>query len=318
MSRKPLALALGAMLAAGTALTSLTALAAGEKIVVSFQNMSEPFVIAMNRALQDEAKKLDVSLIVVDAQSNSPKQSADLANAVVQGAKGVIVAPNDAKALAPAIDDVQAEKIPVVTVDRRVEGTARPVAHVGADNVAGGRTMAAYVQTLFPNGARIVHLSGQPGSSSAIDRAKGFRDGITAAGAKYQIIADQTANWRRAEGLTVTEGILTANSANPPDVVVASNDDMALGALEAVRSVLGAKSKVQVIGFDALPETLDKVRKGEIAGTVEQSPSTQIRTALNTLVDHIRKGTELKSLAIEPTLITRDNLDKADRIAEVN
>lgn len=318
MSRKPLALALGAMLAAGTALTSLTALAAGEKIVVSFQNMSEPFVIAMNRALQDEAKKLDVSLIVVDAQSNSPKQSADLANAVVQGAKGVIVAPNDAKALAPAIDDVQAEKIPVVTVDRRVEGTAKPVAHVGADNVAGGRTMAAYVQTLFPNGARIVHLSGQPGSSSAIDRAKGFRDGITAAGAKYQIIADQTANWRRAEGLTVTEGILTANSANPPDVVVASNDDMALGALEAVRSVLGAKSKVQVIGFDALPETLDKVRKGEIAGTVEQSPSTQIRTALNTLVDHIRKGTELKSLAIEPTLITKDNLNKADRIAEVN
>jgi inositol transport system substrate-binding protein len=317
MSKNTLALAFGAALAATTALTSFSALAAGEKIFVSFQNLSEPFVIAMNRALQAEAKVLDVSLIVVDAQSNSPKQSADLANAVVQGAKGVIVAPNDAKALAPAIDDLLAEKIPVVTVDRRVEGTTKPVAHVGADNVAGGRTLANWVVKTFPNGARIVHLSGQPGSSSAIDRAKGFRDGIAAAGAKYQLIADQTANWKRAEGLTVTEGILTANASNPPDVVVASNDDMALGALEAVRSTSGGKSKTLVIGFDALPETLGKIRAGEMSGTVEQSPSTQIRTALNTLVDHIRKGTELKSMALEPTLITKDNLDKADRIGEV-
>jgi inositol transport system substrate-binding protein len=313
MSKNTLALAFGAALAATTALTSFSALAAGEKIFVSFQNMSEPFVIAMNRALQAEAKVLDVSLTVVDAQSNSPKQSADLANAVVQGAKGVIVAPNDAKALAPAIDDLLAEKIPVVTVDRRVEGTTKPVAHVGADNVAGGHTLANWVVKTFPNGARIVHLSGQPGSSSAIDRAKGFRDGIAAAGSKYQLIAD----WKRAEGLTVTEGILTANASNPPDVVVASNDDMALGALEAVRSTSGGKSKTLVIGFDALPETLAKIRAGEMSGTVEQSPSTQIRTALNTLVSHIRKGTELKSMALEPTLITKDNLDKADRIGEV-
>ncbi|MFD1625415.1 substrate-binding domain-containing protein [Azospirillum griseum] len=317
MSKNTLALAFGAVLTATTALTSFSALAAGEKIVVSFQNLSEPFVIAMNRALQAEAKVLDVNLTVVDAQSNSPKQSADLANAVVQGAKGVIVAPNDAKALAPAIDDLLAEKIPVVTVDRRVEGTSKPVAHVGADNVAGGRTLANWVAKNFPNGARIVHLSGQPGSSSAIDRAKGFRDGIAAAGSKYQLIADQTANWKRAEGLTVTEGILTANASNPPDVIVASNDDMALGALEAVRSTSGGKSKTVVIGFDALPETLGKIRAGEMAATVEQSPSTQIRTALNTLVDHIRKGTELKSLALEPTLINKDNLDKADRIGEV-
>lgn len=317
MPIKSLGFAFGAVLAATTALTSFSALAAGEKIFVSFQNLSEPFVIAMNRALQAEAKVLDVSLLVVDAQSNSPKQAADLANAIVQGAKGVIIAPNDAKALAPAIDDLIAEKIPVVTVDRRVEGTSKPVAHVGADNVAGGRMLADWVIRTFPNGARIVHLSGQPGSSSSIDRAKGFREGIIAAGSKYVLIADQTANWKRAEGLTVTEGILTANSANPPDVVVASNDDMALGALEAVHSTSGGKSKTLVIGFDALPETLGKVRVGEMSGTVEQSPSTQIRKALNALVDHIRKGTELKSVALEPLLITKENLEKADRFAEV-
>jgi inositol transport system substrate-binding protein len=317
MSKKSLGLALATALAATTALTSLSALAAGEKIVVSFQNLSEPFVIAMNRALQAEAKTLDVNVIVVDAQGNSPKQAADLANAIVQGAKGVIVAPNDAKALAPAIDDLLAEKIPVVTVDRRVEGTSKPVAHVGADNVAGGRILADWVVRTFPDGARVVHLSGQPGSSSAIDRAKGFRDGMTAAGAKYKLIADQTANWKRAEGLTVAEGILTANTASPPDVIVASNDDMALGALEAVHSTSGGKSKTLVIGFDALPETLGKVRAGEMSGTVEQSPSKQIRTALDALVDHIRKGSELKSVALEPVLITKDNLAVADRIAEV-
>jgi inositol transport system substrate-binding protein len=293
------------------------AFADGEKIVAAFHNLAEPFFVFMQRELTDEAKKQNVSVSVLDGQASSPKQTSDVENALVQGVDGIVLAPTDVKALAPAVNEVIEEEIPLVTVDRRVEGADKPVAHVGADNVAGGRKMAEWVVKNYPNGARIVLLTGQPGSSSGIDRAKGVHDAIAKAGDKYKIVAEQTANWERAQGLTVSENILTSLSGNPPDVILALNDDMALGAIEAIHSTGLSGKGIKVLGFDAVPEALKQIKAGQMAATVEQSPSVQIRTALKALVDNIRNQTELKSTAIEPVLITAENIQKAERIAEV-
>jgi inositol transport system substrate-binding protein len=99
--------------------------------------------------------------------------------------------------------------------------------------------------------------------------------------------------------------------------VVADNDDMAPGTLEAIGTVGLRDAGIRVIGFDAVPEALRMIRAGEMAASVEQSPSRQIRTALQAVADNIRSGTELKSASIEPFLITRNNLDQADRYAEM-
>lgn len=288
---------------------------AKEKIVANFTSLAEPFFVFMRREIIDEAKQLDVEVAVLDGQSSSPKQTADIENALAQGVDGIILAPNDVKALTPVVNEVLKEKVPIVTVDRRVEGADKPVPHVGADNVAGGRKMAKWVIDNFPNGARIVFLTGQPGSSTGIDRAKGVREGIAAGGEKYKIVAEQTANWSRDQGLSVTQSILTSLTGNPPDVIIASNDDMALGALEAVHT-LGLKN-VKVIGFDAVPEALRKVKSGELGATVEQNGGQQIRTALRMLVENIRKGAEMKSTNIEPILITPNNLQDAARYSEM-
>jgi inositol transport system substrate-binding protein len=300
-----------------TSLATSTAFAAGEKIVASFHNLAEPFFVFMNKEVRDEAKKLDINVSVVDGQSNSPKQTADVENAITQGVAGIILAPTDAKALAPAVDDAIGAGIPVVTVDRRVEGTSKPVPHVGADNVAGGRKMAEQVVKQFPNGASIVFLLGQPGSSSAIDRAKGVHDAIAAAGPKYKIVAEQTANWARDQGLTVTQNILTSLTSAPPNAIIASNDDMALGAIEAVASAGLQKNGIAIVGFDATPDALKKVKDGEMLATVEQDPGRQIRTALRTLVDNIRNKKPIESVAVEPVVITSANLNAAARFSEL-
>jgi inositol transport system substrate-binding protein len=290
---------------------------AGERVVVSFHNMAEPFFVVMQRELLDEARKLGVEVVVLDAQANSAKQTADLENALVQGAAGIILAPTNVDALAPAVNEVLAAKVPVITVDRRVEGTTAPVPHVGADNVAGGRMLADWVVKRYPEGANIVVLTGQPGSSSAIDRTKGIHDGLAAAGDKYKIVAEQTGNWARDQGLTVTENILTSLGDKKPSAIISENDDMALGAVEALRAAGLLGSGISVLGFDALPEALGSIQKGELAVTVEQSPSRQIRTALRQLVERIRSGAEMKSTSIEPVLITPDTLQQAERLSEV-
>jgi inositol transport system substrate-binding protein len=289
----------------------------GERVLVSFHNMAEPFFVVMQRELLDEARKLGVEVVVVDAQANSAKQTADLETALVQGAKGIILAPTNVDALAPAVNEVLAAKVPVITVDRRVEGTTAPVPHVGADNVAGGRMLAEWVVKRYPEGASIVVLTGQPGSSSAIDRTKGIHDGLAAAGDKYRVVAEQTGNWARDQGLTVTENVITSLGENKPNAIISENDDMALGAIEALRAASLLGSGISVLGFDALPEALRAVQKGELAVTVEQSPSRQIRTALRQLVEHIRTGAEMKSVSIEPVLITTDTIQQAERLDEV-
>src|ERR1700690_14897 len=275
-------------------------------IVASLHNVSEPFFIAVRRELENEAAKLDVEMSVVDGQSNSAKQTADVEAAMASGAGGIILAPTNVNALAPAVESVLKAAIPIVTLDRRGDNTSISVPHVGADNVGGGRIMAQWVIEHFPNGAHIVLISGQPGSSSAIDRTRGILAAFKSAGPQYKIVAEQSANWQREQGLTVTQNILTSLGTQVPEVILCEDDDMALGALEALRT--SGISTVKVLGFNATPEALARVRDGQLAATVEQSPARQARAALQQLVAKIRVHTPIPGASITPVLITQANI----------
>jgi inositol transport system substrate-binding protein len=285
------------------------------QIVASLHDMTEPFFVAVKRELDAEAGRLGVTISVEDGQSNSAKQTADIEAAIAGGAQGVILAPNDVNALAPGVEDVIKAGIPIVTLDRRVDNTSVKVPHVGADNVAGGRIMAQWVIDSFPNGARILLITGQSGSSPSIDRTRGIKETLGAAGSKYQIVAEQSGTWKREQGLTVTQNVLTSLGGQSLQAIIAESDDMALGALEALRS--SGVSGVKVVGFDAIPEALKLVRSGEMAVTVEQSPIRQAQTALRQLVARIRKQTPMVGASIPPVLITQSNVDQAERIGEV-
>jgi inositol transport system substrate-binding protein len=284
-------------------------------IVASLHNLSEPFFIAVRRELESEAARLDVEVSVVDGQSNSAKQTADVEAAIASGANGIILAPTSVNALAPAVESVLKAGIPIVTLDRRVDNTSVSVPHVGADNVGGGRGMAQWVIEHFPNGARIVLISGQPGSSSAIDRTQGIQAAFKTAGPQYKIVAEQSANWQREQGLTVTQNILTSLGTQIPEVILCEDDDMALGALEALRT--SGLSGVKVLGFNATPEALARVRDGQLAATVEQSPVRQARAALQQLVAKIRTHAPISGASITPILITQANVAEAERFSEV-
>jgi inositol transport system substrate-binding protein len=305
-----------AVLAAGLTFQLSPAFAAGEKILINFQTLSIPYFIYMHEQASQEAKVLNVELLVQDAQSSSTKQSSDVENALTQGVDAMVVAPNDVTALAPALNEVLSEKVPLVTVDRRVEGTDTPVPYVTADSVAGGRLMAELVTSNMKNGARVAFIGGTPGSSTAIDRAKGVHEGLKAGGGKFQLVAEQSGEWERAKAMSVAENILTSLSANPPDAIICASGDMALGAAEAVRA-MGLKGKVKVIGFDAYPEVLRAIRDGDIAGIVEQSPSKQIRTALRMAVKKVRGEGELETVIVQPFMITPENLSQAEQYSAI-
>lgn len=292
-------------------------LAQDTSILTSVPSLGFPFFVHMMKALEDEAAALGVATVQSDGQNSTPKQTADVEAAIIQGVNGIVISPSDVNAMAPAIQTAVENGVPVVTIDRRVDGVDGILAHVGADNVIGGEAQGRYIMEMFPDGARIVNLQGQPGASPAIDRNQGVHN-VLDGNDKYEFIVEQTANFARDQGLSVTESIL-AGLDSPPDVIVAANDDMALGAAEAVKAQ-GLGDQIKILGFDALPEALAAVKDGTLAATVEQFPGGQSRKAMQIMVEFVKDGTvpDESLVLLEPIAITTDNIDQAERLGELN
>jgi ABC-type sugar transport system substrate-binding protein len=285
-------------------------------ILLSVPGMNFPFFVHMMKAFRAEADKDGLTYIEADGQDSSPKQTADIEAALAKGVKGVVLSPRETDALAPALQEAIDAKVPVVTIDRRVPSVTQILGHVGADNVKGGEAQGNLIVKMFPDGAAIVNLQGTPGASPAIDRNKGLHIVLDKAPDKYKFMFEQTANFKRDDGLRVTEAAL-AGLKTPPQVIVAGNDDMALGALEAVkaRNLKG----VAVIGFDALPEALGKIRDGEMTATIEQFPGKQSAWGVQIMADFLKSGKkpDQQINLITPAAITKDNIKDAERLDEL-
>jgi ABC-type sugar transport system substrate-binding protein len=274
-----------------------------------------PFFVHMQKELRAEAEALGgIQLIETDGENSAPKQTADVEAAIIQGVDGIIISPIDTVAMAPVLGQAVEAGIAVVTIDRRVDGVEGILSHVGADNVIGGEAQGQLIIDSFPDGAVVVNLQGQPGSSPAIDRNQGVHNALDGMSDKYQFIVEQTANFSRTEAVTVTEAIL-AGLDSPPDVIVAANDDMALGALQVVTE---QGLDIAVIGFDALPEALGSVRDGGLLATIEQFPGGQSRGATQALVSFLRDGVQPEAVTLlSPIAITADNIDQGERLGEL-
>jgi ABC-type sugar transport system substrate-binding protein len=281
-------------------------------------DLAFPFFTHMADQVKAEAEKIgNIDIVVADGQRSSPKQTADIEAAITKGVDGMFLDPNEVDALAPAVQEAVDAKIPVVTVDRRVDKVQGILAHVGADNVKGGEAQGELIMKLFPNGAKVMNLQGQSGASPAIDRNKGLHNVLDKVSDKYKFVFEDTAGFDRAKGLSMTESALDGMS-SPPDVIVCANDDMALGAMQALkaRNLIG---KVALIGFDALPEALLNIRDGNMTATIEQMPGQQSQKALDFLVDFLRNGKKPDNpvTLLTPIAITKDNLNQAERLNEV-
>jgi inositol transport system substrate-binding protein len=285
-------------------------------ILTSLPNMAFPFFVHMQKELRAEAGELGgITLMESDGQGSTPKQTADVEAAIIQGVDGIIISPNEVDAMAPALQQAVDAGVPVVTIDRRVDNVPGIFAHVGADNVKGGEAQGQLIMSLFPDGAKVFNLQGEPGSSPAIDRNAGVHNVLDQHADKYPFVFEQTAQFKRDQGLSVTESGL-AGMAEPPDVIVAANDDMALGAIEAIKA---SGQDIPVIGFDALPEALASIKGGELSASIEQFPGEQSRTALRLLVDYLRDGTKPENplVLLTPVAITEGNFDQAERLDEL-
>ena len=288
------------------------------KLAFSVPGLNFPFFVHMMDLAKKhvEEKYPDVEFISLDGQENgapsSTKQSNDIDAIIAQGVNALVISPNDVAALAPAVQSAVDAGLVVVTVDRNVTDV-KTLAHVGADNVEGGRLQGRYLIEILPDGGDIIELQGQPGAAPAIDRHKGL-DEILSAQDKIKVVVSQTAEFARAKAVSVLEAALASNP--DPKAVVCANDDMAFGAIEALSDA--GKSGVPILGFDALPEALQDIQAGTQAATVEQFPGGQSTQAIDIALAKLIDGKDpaQHDTYLTPILITKDNLADAERAVE--
>jgi ribose transport system substrate-binding protein len=247
--------------------------AAKDTVGLSVSTLNNPFFVTLRDGAKAAADKAGLDLVVLDAQDKVDKQVADIEDLVQKKVRVILVNPTDSAAVVPAIQRANAAGVPVITVDRGAGG-GKVAFHIASDNVAGGKLAGELVCKLTGGKGSVVELEGIPGSSAARDRGQGFNEALKACpGAK--VVARQTANFDRAQGLSVMENVLQAQP--KIDAVFAHNDEMALGALRAVKS---SKRPIKLVGFDATDDAVKAVNACELAATVAQQPAEMGRLSV--------------------------------------
>ncbi|MFF5879622.1 ABC transporter substrate-binding protein [Streptomyces californicus] len=235
---------------------------------------ANPFRIAETRSIRDEAKKVGVKkLLTTNAQSQLSKQISDIQDMLSQGAQFLIVAPLNSDGLEPALKAAAAKKVPVLTIDRKVNSTACKdyVAFLGSDFVEQGKRAAdAMIKTTGGKG-KVAILLGASGNNVTTDRTKGFVDQIESKAPGLEIVAQQTGEFARDKGQQVMEQLIQSK----PDItaVYAENDEMGLGAVTALKAAGKKPGKdVKIVSVDGTRNAVQALVNGEYNAVIESNP----------------------------------------------
>lgn len=267
-------------------------------IGLSVSTQNNPFFVTLVEGAQAAADRLGVKLTVVDAGDDVAKQTSDIEDLVSKNVSVLIVNPVDSDAVTSAVQNAVSKGVKVISVDRAVNGVDIDC-QIASDNVAGAEMATQYIVEKLGEGIKVAELQGTPGASAAIDRGTGFHN---IADEKLNVVASQTANFDRTEGMSVMENMLQANG--DIQAVFAANDEMALGAVEAIA---GAGKNIMVVGFDATDDAVEAVKAGRMAATIAQQPALIGKTAIENAAKLISGQSIPKTIPVEVTLVTQEN-----------
>jgi ribose transport system substrate-binding protein len=286
------------------------------RIALVLKTANNPFFIDMQKGAEDAAKKLGVNLIVQAAERevDVEKQMQIIENLIQAKVAALCVTPSGSREIVPAIEKANRASIPVVIVDTRVdpkamsESQGKIATFIGSDNYEGGKLAGEFLAKRLGGKGKVAVLEGIPGHETGDSRLKGFREAIRAMPG-IEIVASQTANWERDQGFNVFQNILQSH----PDVqaVFACSDLMALGAVEAIAAAKKT-GQIAVVGFDALTEAREAVRRGTMDGTVAQFPADMGALAIENAY-RVIKGEQVKEEFVVPIkLITKETLNASE------
>lgn len=267
--------------------------AAGGKLTVGFSQIGaeSAWRTAETESIRSEADARGVNLKFSDAQQQQPNQIKALRTFIAQKVDAIILAPVVEAGWEPVLEEARRAGIPVVLVDRGIsvsdEGLYATM--IGSDHTEAGRRAARFLVEKLGGQGNIAELQGSSGSAPAIERKRGFEEGI-AQHPGMKIVLSQTGEFTRARGKEVMEVFL--KSGQKIDALYAHNDDMALGAIQAIEAAgLQPGKDIVIVSIDGVRGALEALREGKLNASIECDPL--LGPAAFDAIEKIRAGQTL-------------------------
>lgn len=236
-------------------------------VAVVLKALNSDYWKIVQAGAMDAGKELgvDVKVLGPNDETDIAGQTSLMEDQIVKKVSVLVVAPSQPSAALATFDKADAAKIPVVLIDTDAKWDNKK-AFVGTGNLAGGQLGGKFLAEKIGKGSEVVIIRGALGDATHDERVNGAKQELEAAGVK--VVEVQPANSDRNKAMSVMENLLQTH----PDVkgVFCSNDEMALGALRAIKQA--NKANVAVVGFDGSPDAMKSIKAGELTASVAQSP----------------------------------------------
>lgn len=271
---------------------------AKENMVLVVSTLNNPFFVTLKDGAVKKANELGYDLVVLDSQNNPAKELANVEDTIVKNAKVILINPTDSEAVGNAVLAANKAGIPVITLDRAsIKGNV--ISHIASDNIAGGKMAGDFIFEKLGDTAKVIQLQGIVGTSASRERGEGFIKSQQQN--NFTLLTAQPADFDRAKGMNVMQNLLSAYPS--VQAVFAENDEMALGAVRAIKTA--GRDDILVVGFDGTDDGIKSVEKGKLAATVAQQPE-KIGAIGIEVADKVLKGEKVdEKIPVELKLITK-------------
>lgn len=282
-----------------------------EAIAVFTKNQTNPFFQNVRVGAESAAKQLGAKVIqyVPTKPDSIPEQLSQVEDVIVKKPDAIVFTPVDYKALVPGVEKMNAAGIPVVNVTDHMAG-GKIVSYVGIDDYKVGRATAEALMKALGGKGNVVIIEGVKGSISNQDRTRGLTD-VTKEHPNVKLLATQAGNFQRLNALQVMENLM--QSFPQIDGVMAANDAMAIGAIEALDA---ANRKSIVVGINGTKEAVEAVKAGKLLASGQADPFMQGCLATTLAIRHLRKLPVPEEYFLKPSVIDASNYKDFDMPVE--
>lgn len=273
--------------------------------------LDNPFFVDMTNAAIAKAKQMQNVEVIVKASTSVQDaigQNQIVDDLITQKVDAICLVPTSSESIIPAIKKANGAGIPIINIDNKVDAEKAAAAgavvstYIGSDNFEGGKLAGQFVVEKLGGKGKVAILEGVSGNDAAIKRKAGFLEAVKG-NPGIEVVASQVANWNREQAFNIFQNILKAH----PDLnaVFACNDEMVLGASSALEQSKIPKSKIVIVGFDAIKEAVDAVNAGKIDATVAQQPVLMGEKGLDLAIDILAKKVVDRTYSTELKLIKK-------------
>jgi ribose transport system substrate-binding protein len=280
---------------------------AADQVALFTKNQTNPYFQSIRLGAESAASQMKAGIVhyVPTKPDSIPEQMSQIEDAIIKQPDVIVFIPVDFKAMVPSVQKLNAASIPVVNLTDRSAG-GQFVSFVGCDDERLGLSAGRYLLKHLDGKGNVIIIEGVGGSANSAARVRGFNQAISEfPGVK--LVASQPGNFQRLQALQVTENLLQAHS--QIDGVLAANDAMALGAIEALD---GANRKAAVIGINGTKEAVDAIKAGKLLATVDCNGFEQGCIGVMTAIRHLRQLPVPKEFAFPQPVIDRSNYGDLD------